>query len=131
MATHGGGGSKYKGHDQSKYESTAAELGGGGEGSGDGGWGDGLGKVLERGVGLDAAGCDVSCCILSCASFISYPYPPHHSLSYIMQSGRGGLLRNNETGMLDTLFGSKNEALGKAVGLGWRASSSKLEYSKV
>ena len=61
-ASHGGeGGGKGKGHDQSKYESTAAELGGGGGGSGDGRWGDGLAKVLERGVGLDAAEFDVSC----------------------------------------------------------------------
>ena len=63
-AFHGGGGSKGKGHDQSKYESTAAGLegdGGGGEGSGVGRWGDGSAKVLERGVGLDAAEFDVSC----------------------------------------------------------------------
>ena len=47
----------------SMYESTATGLGGGGggEGSGDGRWGDGLAKVLERGVGLDAAEFDVSC----------------------------------------------------------------------
>ena len=65
-ASHGGGGSKGKGHDQSKYESTAAGLeggGGGGLGSGVGRWGDGSAKVLERGVGLDAAGFDVSCYI--------------------------------------------------------------------
>ena len=61
------------------YESTAAGLegeGGGGEGSGDGRWGDGLAKVLERGVGLDAAGFDVS--LLHpydvCASFYMWSY---------------------------------------------------------
>ena len=76
MATHGGGGSKGKGHDQSMYESTAAGLGGGGEGSGVGRWGDGLAKVLERGVGLDAAGFDVSCCI----HVLVYPFWSHDML---------------------------------------------------
>ena len=77
-ASHGGGeGSKGKGHDQSKYESTAAGLGGGGGlGSGVGRWGDGSAKVLERGVGLDAAGFDVSCCI----HVLVYPFWSHDML---------------------------------------------------
>ena len=42
------------------YESTAAGLGEDGGELVDGGLGDGLGKVLERGVGLDVAGSVVS-----------------------------------------------------------------------
>ena len=71
-----GGESKGRGHDQSTYKSAAGlggGGGGGGEGSGDGRWGDGSAKVLERGVGLDAAGFDVSCCI---HHVLVYPFGP-------------------------------------------------------
>ena len=73
-----GGVSEGKGHDHDMftYDSSAIGLGGG-EGGGGGGWSgddgleDGLAKVLERGVGLDAAGFDD----VSYAASYAHVYP--------------------------------------------------------